>query len=313
MTDSGIPKLERATFFDGQRLTANDLHAVQQYHRELRWLHNRSLHSWGIAFGYVVSGARGDRVVRLEPGLALDCQGRELILGEGQTLNIPAISGDDQGNPVTYYLTASYAANEDLEPTRRKGVCDTQGAVRYPETPVIRWLKPDEFIYGEDIILATIKVKNCQLDEDVSGSSRRDAIPPQQPYVSAGQSAANQTIWRPWPNETNPVGLTTVVSTASAGFRATPRYQARVAGTRYVSTFQLDGNIRAPFVVDGHIQVEAATATNFQLRMILPGGVIPGFSDQPVMLNPNIVYRNEFLLHLQNELSWHVVWVGIEG
>lgn len=313
MTDSGIPKLERATFFDGQRLTASDLDAVQRYHRELRWLHNRSLHSWGIAFGYVVSGARGDRVVTLAPGLALDCQGRELILGEQQTLSVPAISGDDQGNPVTYYLTASYAANEDLEPQQRQGVCDTQGAVRYPETPVIRWLKPDEFIYGEDVILATISVKNCQLDDDVSGSSRRDAIPPQQPYISAGQSTPNQTLWRPWPDESNPVGLTTIVSTASAGFRATPRYQARIGGTRYVTGFQVDGEPRPPFVVEGHVQIEAATATNFQLRLILPHGVLPGTSTADITLNPSVIYRNEFLLHLQNVLGWHVVWVGIEG
>lgn len=313
MTDSGIPQLERATFFDGQRLTASDLAAVQRYHRELRWLHNRSLHGWGIAFGYVVTGARGDRQVTLAPGFALDCQGRELILGETLTLAIPAISGDDQGNPVTYYLTASYADNDDLEPEQRQGVCDTQGAVRYPETPIIRWLKPDEFIYGEDIILATIDVQNCQLADDVSGSSRRDAIPPQQPYIAAGNTLAAETFWQPWPEGGSPVGLATVVSTASAGFRTTPRYQARVGGARYVSSFMQAGTTHPPFVIEGYAQVEAATATGFQLRLVLPHGVMPTTAGESVPLNPPVIYDNDFLSHLSSGLGWHVVWTGIEG
>lgn len=313
MTDSGIPKLERATFFDGQRLTAGDLAAVQRYHRELRWLHNRSLHGWGIAFGYVVTGARGDRQVTLAPGLALDCQGRELILGEALTLAIPAVSGDDQGNPVTYYLTASYADNDELEPQQRQGVCDTQGAVRYPETPVIRWLKPDEFIYGEDIILATISVQNCKLAADVSGSSRRDAIPPQQPYVAAGQTTPAETVWQPWPSTANPVGLATIVSTASAGFRTTPRYQARVGGTRYVTTFGPAGTNQSAFVIEGYVQIDAPTATNFQLRLVLPRGVMPAAGEGTVPLNPALIYSSEFLTHLHSTLGWHVVWTGIEG
>ena len=62
MSDNGnldIPVLERPAFFDGQQLTAADLEAVQAYHRELLWLHNRGLHNWGIAFGYAVEGKRG--------------------------------------------------------------------------------------------------------------------------------------------------------------------------------------------------------------------------------------------------------------
>ena len=51
VSDAEIPILERPAFFSGQRLTAADLDTVQTFHRELRWLHNRSLHSWGIAFG----------------------------------------------------------------------------------------------------------------------------------------------------------------------------------------------------------------------------------------------------------------------
>ena len=48
-----IPDLERITFFAGQRLLARDLGDLQRADRELRWLHNRSLHTWGIGIGFV--------------------------------------------------------------------------------------------------------------------------------------------------------------------------------------------------------------------------------------------------------------------
>ena len=49
---AGIPELDRVRFFDGQRLAADDLSDWQQRVRELRWLHQRAMHSWGIAIDY---------------------------------------------------------------------------------------------------------------------------------------------------------------------------------------------------------------------------------------------------------------------
>ena len=60
--------IERLQFFDGQRLFAEDLQALEQQHRELRWLHNQSLHQPGVATGYAVAGAKGDRKVTIQPG-----------------------------------------------------------------------------------------------------------------------------------------------------------------------------------------------------------------------------------------------------
>ena len=53
-----IPELDRVVFFDHQRLTARDLNEAATVQRELRWLHNRSLHGWGIGLGFGVSGAK---------------------------------------------------------------------------------------------------------------------------------------------------------------------------------------------------------------------------------------------------------------
>jgi hypothetical protein len=306
MSNLNIPTLERPAFFNGQRLTAADLADVQMYHRELRWQHNRTMHNWGIVLGCAVAGARGERAVQVQPGYALDCIGRELILSRTAAMPIPAVAGAAGGGPATYYLTIRYAEDEDLTPEMRTGLCGSEGAVRRPEEPLMRWRDPDDgFEHGVDIVLASIQVKNCQLYTDVSAAERRDAIPAKQPYVAAGQSAASNTAWRLWPNDDTPVGVATTVITASAGFQATPRYQAHIRGQRLVVD---DGSIT--FVVDGYAQVIAPSPTTFELVVILPQGVVAG----NIMLNPpQIVFTHEFTDTLREELAWRVVWMGVEG
>lgn len=283
--NNDIPELERPAFFDGQRLTAADLTAVQSYHRELRWLHNRSLHNWGIAFGLAVTGLRGERTVRLQPGYALDCKGRDLIQSEPLTIPIPPEAG-----PISYYLTASYAEDADLTPETRNGTCGSSGAVRRPEEPIIRWQNPDDtssdgrFTQGIDVVLASIQVQNCQLLADISGSERRDAVPAQQPYVASGQTKAGKTQWRLWQTNENgelSLGIITTVTTTEASFRTTPRYQAHVLGPR---VFTVEQN-NEPFqvVLDGYTQVLQPSAGSFDLVMTLPQGRI---GDQ--FLNPHL-------------------------
>ena len=63
-------------FFDGQQLFASDLQGIEVSDREQRELHNRSLHQPGVGNGYAVSGPKGDREVVVQPGYALDADGR---------------------------------------------------------------------------------------------------------------------------------------------------------------------------------------------------------------------------------------------
>ena len=72
--------LERIQFFNGERLFATDLQTLEAFNREMRWLHNQSLHQPGVGSGYAVAGNVGDRQVTVSPGYALDSLGREIIL-----------------------------------------------------------------------------------------------------------------------------------------------------------------------------------------------------------------------------------------
>ena len=310
--DNDMPMLQRPAFFPGQRLTADDLAATQQYHRELRWLHNRSLHGWGIVFGYAVTGARGERSVSLEPGYALDCLGRDLILSDGMEIAIPSVAGNEQGGPETFYLTASYAEDSDLTAETRAGACGASGAVRRPEAPIIRWQRPDDFVYGEDIVLITIEVENCRLAQNVSGSARRDALPPSQPHIVSGEAVSSALNWRLWPDDESPLGVVATVPTADAGFRTPPQYQAHIAGGRLVRDFMID-NEPHNFVIDGYTDLTAEKTDSFEIRMVLPAGtVMPGSNSMP--LNPASGLSGEDILRaIREELNWSVVWMGIEG
>ena len=126
-----IPDIERVTFFTGQRLTEKDLAALQRANRELRWLHNRSLHSWGIGIGLAVAGERGDSAVTVEPGYGVDCLGREIILTAPRTMPVPAVAHGPDGGEAVYYLVAAYQEDADQKiAERRPGVCLPEGTVR---------------------------------------------------------------------------------------------------------------------------------------------------------------------------------------
>lgn len=76
--------LERPRFFSGRLPTTEDLAREQQYFREKLKRHNRSLHGWGIVCGLKVKVDSGQIVV--EPGMALDCEGNEIVIGSQQSM-----------------------------------------------------------------------------------------------------------------------------------------------------------------------------------------------------------------------------------
>src|SRR6476659_2768020 len=75
----------RVNFFEGLLLTAADLAAEQEYHRGMRYLHNR-LHGYGTVSGLEVAVTRGR--VRVSPGLGIDVHGREIVVTVPLTLRL---------------------------------------------------------------------------------------------------------------------------------------------------------------------------------------------------------------------------------
>jgi hypothetical protein len=71
--------IKRARFFDQQLLVLKDFTEEQAYHIEMRRRHNQQLHTPGIASGLVVTKS-GLKKVEVSPGMAIDREGRELVL-----------------------------------------------------------------------------------------------------------------------------------------------------------------------------------------------------------------------------------------
>lgn len=103
--------LERLNYYNGMPLKASDFKTEQEYHiRTRRWL-NKSLYSAGIARGLEVRKVPGKREVAVSPGLALDNEGREIILLDNATVEVCSYSGikGSDSTVVGNYLVIEYA------------------------------------------------------------------------------------------------------------------------------------------------------------------------------------------------------------
>ncbi|BDU01029.1 MULTISPECIES: hypothetical protein [Nocardia] len=316
--------IERQRFFDGQRLFADDLQQIEEFNREMRWLHNQSLHQPGIGNGFSVTGRKGDREVGIEPGYAIDDLGREIVLTSSRMVPVPPVADDGVGQPQRYVLTVQYPSDEDLEEfERREGICDTRGAVRLREEPIFCWvpLNPDgspaqdpaDILSGRKLVLADIAVHHCTLAKDISIAQRRNARPPTQPHIACGIQEPDN--WEEWilgdDTTTNGWrmfyqivgGLQAEIHTRSGGFRTVPGYFARIDGRRDLP-IPIDEPPTRTIILDGQLSIVEPTAVGFRVQVI----VLQFRADdgEPAQLSP------EELVKLA-ERHWRVGWMGVEG
>ena len=83
---SGLYQPLRNNYFDGKLLVSRDFSEEQDYHRGHRQLHNALLHGKGTVCGLKLiehpnASCRSEFVV-VEPGVALDCYGQEIVVPE---------------------------------------------------------------------------------------------------------------------------------------------------------------------------------------------------------------------------------------
>ena|SRR2546427_3785630 len=99
---------KRNNYFSGRLLTAEDFQTEQQYFLEKHRLHNRLLVGLGVVTGLEVStdnSSKDKNVIRIDPGLAIDCLGREIIVCEQLEITVRANAG-------AKYVCIRYAEKE---------------------------------------------------------------------------------------------------------------------------------------------------------------------------------------------------------
>ncbi len=328
--------LERIQFFNGERLFASDLQALESFNREMRWLHNQSLHQAGVGSGFQVVGNVGDRQVTISPGYAIDSCGREIILTENLVLPIPPVADNGSGAPVFYDLTVSYPDDSQLVPAEtRTGICMPAGVISLREAPVFCWVQlsddptnhqpvdprlKDRINKALFLVLAQVQIFYCQLNQPVSTVPRRNARPPKQPRVACG--TYTPTSWTPNPIQSSstgtvslptdgpffvPIILSAAVDTSSGLFQATPAYTARLSGNilqNDMATETATGGQTNYWIMDGWItiaQSPAPSPTSFTVNIFpIVVSVAEGTSDS-ITIN-NTTFQ-----------GFQITWMGIES
>jgi hypothetical protein len=121
----------RPNFFSGRLLTADDLREEQEYQREKHRRHLQMLHGFGVVDGLDVDIATDGTTVAIEPGLAIDRDGREIVLDDMVVMPIPP----DATSPICLVLeyaermvdpvpVADGAASAGTEPSHIEEGCD---------------------------------------------------------------------------------------------------------------------------------------------------------------------------------------------
>ena len=297
-----IPALQRVTFFSGQKLTAADLTALERTNRELRWLHNRSLHDWGIGVGLDVKSL-GPTAVEVQPGYGIDSLGREIVLTERRPMTVPAKAGTVNGKEQVYYLVTSYVGDADQKVTETgTGICAPDQAVRLSEEPALEWRAPEDLNEGQELVLAQIWVLNCRMSREPSTAPRHNARPPGRQLFSAGRTSPTDTAWEVLEVNQARVGVKVTVDTSSGRFRRTPQYLANVGGYRVLRSADL-GNL----VALGFTSVANPTPQSFVCEVYLPD-----FQAGTPPVNPGSVRDPDKAPKIFRRLNWHVSWMGIE-
>ncbi len=107
----GLVGFERPRYFDGKLLAADDLRQEQTYQRHKHAARTRAMHGNGTVCGLAVRPTNPpSRDLVVEPGVAVDCCGREIVVPSPQTLCLDeALAGGAVGQLVVTLRFAEVA------------------------------------------------------------------------------------------------------------------------------------------------------------------------------------------------------------
>ena len=156
--------VKRLNYFNHQFLEEQDFKEEQNYHVELRRLHNRVFHSWGVAQGLEVRKRKGsDREITIDPGTAIDAQGREIILTDEVTQDLSEFARDPHVD-----VTIAYK-EEKTDLTTAGGV---EGHTRVTELTKIEFERQHSATDGSAVALARVHFNDAgnihRIDLDAS-------------------------------------------------------------------------------------------------------------------------------------------------
>jgi hypothetical protein len=143
--------VKRMNYFTHQLLHEQDFKDEQTYHVEMRRRHNRIFHSWGVVEGLEVR-QHGEHEITIDPGMALDRSGREIILFESATRDLSSFSHNSDA-----YITIGYL--DQMDEVDHLSAGGIEGYTRITETAEIHERRHDHL--DEDaLVLARVRLSD---------------------------------------------------------------------------------------------------------------------------------------------------------
>lgn len=116
----GLKQFERNKYFYGKLMTVRDFEAEQSYFNRKRYLLNRLISGVGIVCGLEVveliepETEGGNYKVKINPGVAIDCYGNEIVVGEEYAGKELEIEGKLNGDSNYLYIRYNKCETESV-------------------------------------------------------------------------------------------------------------------------------------------------------------------------------------------------------
>jgi hypothetical protein len=183
-----FPVFARNRYFTGKLLGAEDFAEEQEYLLGKDRLRNRMLHGWGVVAGLAVVGGKSGSEVVVEPGLALDGWGREIVVSSPCRLDLSSAGGGDErrahgrtgDNWVTIHL--AYAEfDRDPVPSPIEGEAPVFGTIVEGHTVLVEPGLPEPpgtsgaaLPQDPSVVLATVRPSSGHVHPRIDATYRRE-------------------------------------------------------------------------------------------------------------------------------------------
>nr|NIM16387.1 hypothetical protein [Candidatus Aminicenantes bacterium]NIM83165.1 hypothetical protein [Candidatus Aminicenantes bacterium]NIN22541.1 hypothetical protein [Candidatus Aminicenantes bacterium]NIN46312.1 hypothetical protein [Candidatus Aminicenantes bacterium]NIN89151.1 hypothetical protein [Candidatus Aminicenantes bacterium] len=148
-----MDEIKRTRYFQHEILDSDDFIDEQEYHRNMRYLHNSRFHTWGILEGLEVDYTEGqepgnETIVTVNTGTAVDGKGREMVLPASKTIDF-----NDYQAGMAYYITIRWNQQEGLPRQEDE-------FKRWQEIPGIDISEEEPLDKDMNLVLAYVKLKS---------------------------------------------------------------------------------------------------------------------------------------------------------
>lgn len=237
MANGQRTQTQRLQYFEGQLLTARDLQDDAAFETRLRGLHVNVVHNtWGVALGFEVAVAADGTAVTVNPGIAYDCRGREIVSVRSLSIGLPIPPYQSQAKAWWFDLVVRYDETIGQEPAV---YCVGNGISAREERPFWRWcfagdvVDPElppadvsaEVRLGEEVPLARFVIlSGSRVMGQPDLSIRRNAQGLVRPHMASGSTYVGFNT----EFESNLLLISTWIDTSGGGFNQTPAYFANI-------------------------------------------------------------------------------------